>query len=341
MCAYAFVHLCNLICGLTVRFEFLDGLPHNERPCKRHTVNETNRTDFDAQGSNGLRGISSLAALCTSSVHNDENRFIRCFYEVERVGDGFQIKNCRPTRYQDQIGISRSLKRGAVQMRSSIEDEDATSCLFNPFFLVLESAGVSRENDWQLLLSSISPFRGRSLRVEVNDSSIMSGSGPSYGQVDRKSRFPSATFLVDYGEGFHAYIRIKCSFLHNITISRSHNCTCARVGVDSADQFREMRKSGVRLVVPAELWKHYPQDIRPELTTLENFFQPLAGSISLGLPEPLNHSHALSIVVAISFLLTLTVELAGDKIMFYVLEKRDSRWHTGLSRQRYLWCVLL
>ncbi len=39
----------------------------------------------------------------------------------------------------------------------------------------------------------------------------------------------------------------------------------------SADQFQEMKKSGVRLVVPAGSWKHYPRDIRPELTTPESF----------------------------------------------------------------------
>lgn len=39
----------------------------------------------------------------------------------------------------------------------------------------------------------------------------------------------------------------------------------------SVGQFREMRESGVRLVVPAGLRNAYPREIQPELTTLESF----------------------------------------------------------------------
>lgn len=39
----------------------------------------------------------------------------------------------------------------------------------------------------------------------------------------------------------------------------------------SAGQFREMRDSGVRLVVPTGLTTSYPEEIRPELITLESF----------------------------------------------------------------------
>ena len=39
----------------------------------------------------------------------------------------------------------------------------------------------------------------------------------------------------------------------------------------SEGQFREMRESGVRLVVPSRLWGHYPAAVRPELTSLETF----------------------------------------------------------------------
>ena len=39
----------------------------------------------------------------------------------------------------------------------------------------------------------------------------------------------------------------------------------------SAGQFREMKESGVRLVVPTGLVRSYPEEIRPELITLESF----------------------------------------------------------------------
>jgi hypothetical protein len=39
----------------------------------------------------------------------------------------------------------------------------------------------------------------------------------------------------------------------------------------SAGQFQEMKESGVRLVVPAGLVKSYPEEIRPDLITLESF----------------------------------------------------------------------
>lgn len=39
----------------------------------------------------------------------------------------------------------------------------------------------------------------------------------------------------------------------------------------SVGQFREMRESGVRLVVPAGHQGDYPKEIQPELTTLESF----------------------------------------------------------------------
>ena len=39
----------------------------------------------------------------------------------------------------------------------------------------------------------------------------------------------------------------------------------------SEGQFHEMKESGVRLVVPSRLRTHYPQAVRPELTSLETF----------------------------------------------------------------------
>ena len=39
----------------------------------------------------------------------------------------------------------------------------------------------------------------------------------------------------------------------------------------SVKQFQEMQESGVRLVVPAGLKNSYPEDVRPELITLESF----------------------------------------------------------------------
>lgn len=39
----------------------------------------------------------------------------------------------------------------------------------------------------------------------------------------------------------------------------------------SEGQFREMKESGVRLVVPSRLWTHYPAAVRAELTSLESF----------------------------------------------------------------------
>ena len=39
----------------------------------------------------------------------------------------------------------------------------------------------------------------------------------------------------------------------------------------SEGQFREMRDSGVRLVVPSRLWTRYPAAVRPQLTSLEAF----------------------------------------------------------------------
>ena len=36
-------------------------------------------------------------------------------------------------------------------------------------------------------------------------------------------------------------------------------------------QFQEMQESGVRLVVPTGLKNSYPEDVRPELITLESF----------------------------------------------------------------------
>lgn len=39
----------------------------------------------------------------------------------------------------------------------------------------------------------------------------------------------------------------------------------------SEGQFREMRQSGVQLVVPKPLWDSYPSEIHPELMTLETF----------------------------------------------------------------------
>ncbi|MDE0419756.1 MAG: type II restriction endonuclease [Gammaproteobacteria bacterium] len=59
-------------------------------------------------------------------------------------------------------------------------------------------------------------------------------------------------------------------------------------GVSEA-QFREMKESGVRLVVPSRLRAHYPAVLRPELTSLEEFIadiRPLAG------PTPGREGHA-------------------------------------------------
>ena len=39
----------------------------------------------------------------------------------------------------------------------------------------------------------------------------------------------------------------------------------------SETQFREMRESGVQLVVPRRLWSHYPAAVRAELLSLDTF----------------------------------------------------------------------
>ena len=39
----------------------------------------------------------------------------------------------------------------------------------------------------------------------------------------------------------------------------------------SETQFREMKESGVQLVVPSRLWSHYPAVVRPELVSLRDF----------------------------------------------------------------------
>lgn len=43
----------------------------------------------------------------------------------------------------------------------------------------------------------------------------------------------------------------------------------------SVGQFKEMRESGVRLVVPPDLWREYPEEIRPELITLTHFIRDI------------------------------------------------------------------
>ena len=45
----------------------------------------------------------------------------------------------------------------------------------------------------------------------------------------------------------------------------------------SESQFREMKESGVQLVVPARLWSHYPTAVRSELVTLEGFIAEVSG----------------------------------------------------------------
>ncbi|HED3698684.1 TPA: restriction endonuclease, partial [Citrobacter amalonaticus] len=47
-------------------------------------------------------------------------------------------------------------------------------------------------------------------------------------------------------------------------------------GVSQA-QYREMRESGVRLVVPSSLHKKYPEAVRAELMTLGAFIAELTG----------------------------------------------------------------
>ncbi|EPA9172114.1 type II restriction endonuclease, partial [Morganella morganii] len=45
----------------------------------------------------------------------------------------------------------------------------------------------------------------------------------------------------------------------------------------SLAQYREMRESGVRLVVPSSLHKKYPEAVRAELMTLGAFIAELTG----------------------------------------------------------------
>lgn len=44
----------------------------------------------------------------------------------------------------------------------------------------------------------------------------------------------------------------------------------------SDSQFREMKESGVQLVVPSRLWTHYPAAVRPELVSLRDFIAAVA-----------------------------------------------------------------
>lgn len=39
----------------------------------------------------------------------------------------------------------------------------------------------------------------------------------------------------------------------------------------SRNQYDEMKKAGVRMIVPAPLHKRYPKEIRPELLTVDQF----------------------------------------------------------------------
>ena len=45
----------------------------------------------------------------------------------------------------------------------------------------------------------------------------------------------------------------------------------------SVNQYRQMTKSGVRLVVPERLIQRFPEEVRPDLTTLHGFIQDVSG----------------------------------------------------------------
>ena len=46
----------------------------------------------------------------------------------------------------------------------------------------------------------------------------------------------------------------------------------------SESQFREVKESGVQLVVPSRLWTHYPAVVRRELVSLRDFIAGVGGS---------------------------------------------------------------
>ncbi|WP_267493040.1 type II restriction endonuclease, partial [Klebsiella pneumoniae] len=60
------------------------------------------------------------------------------------------------------------------------------------------------------------------------------------------------------------------------TICNSAHLFTLQEGVSLA-QYREMRESGVRLVVPSSLHKKYPEAVRAELMTLGAFIAELTG----------------------------------------------------------------
>lgn len=175
---------------------------------------------------------------------------------------------------------SRLIKRRECEFQvfSSVEQTTTLPAIESGFASVEEFVSLA-----QTILQRRKSRAGRSLELQVREI-FLEGQHFQYQPESELRKRPDFLFPNEQSYKNSAYPTERLMMLAVKTTARdrwrqvvteadridSKHLLTVQQGV-SENQFKEMTKSGIKLVVPAPLRSRYPQSVRPHLQTLESF----------------------------------------------------------------------